>query len=195
MNGVFINYYYNNPGNFKTYLWIYWTQSVLIGVFNFFSILSIKHIIPGSMQINRQAVRTSSGNGCIAFFFLFHFEFFHFVYAIFLLGFNNVGVFDAHIFKYASVILLLNQLVGFVQQRMRSNSRPVNLGKVFFIPYLRVIPMHLCILLPAFFHVGTMMLFLILKAVMDVLMQLVTSNWYWNGKEAPVGDIAHTDLL
>ena len=51
-----------------------------------------------------------------------------------------------------------------------------NVGKMFFIPYLRIIPMHLMILLPAFLDIGVSLVFLILKTVADIGMYIATSG-------------------
>ncbi|MFI5195847.1 MAG: hypothetical protein ACHQD8_02040, partial [Chitinophagales bacterium] len=44
----------------------------------------------------------------------------------------------------------------------------------FMTPYIRILPMHLTILIPAFFHVSNLGVFLILKSIADVLMYIVT---------------------
>lgn len=60
---------------------------------------------------------------------------------------------------------------------------PGNIGKMFILPYLRVIPMHLTILLPAFPGVSAITIFLILKTLVDVLFYLIANNQF---NEAPV---------
>jgi hypothetical protein len=91
MNGYLIYYYQQQPGEFNTIVWIYWLQSVLIGLFNFFDLMSVKNPDETSMSLNSQPVAEGS-MGCAAWFFLFHYGFFHFVYAIFLLVGKHSGV-------------------------------------------------------------------------------------------------------
>lgn len=45
----------------------------------------------------------------------------------------------------------------------------VNIGSMFFLPYLRIIPMHLMILLPAFLGFRPSLVFLLLKMGADIL--------------------------
>ncbi len=187
MNVLFIYYYYDNPGTFKTYLWIYWLQSAVIGIFTFFNILTVNKMVAGSLISNGEPVTDKNiSKGCISFFFLFHYEGFHFVYAIFLFvfSFQNAGNFDFNFFKIAALGIFANQIIWYVQNKFRQKERSVNLGKVFFLPYLRIIPMHLTLLIPAFFNIPYMGLFLILKTLMDVILHLITTEWYWKKEES-----------
>ena len=196
MNLIFIKYFIDHPGSFNTYIWIYWLQSVLIGIFNFFNLLTLKNMEPGSFTMNGKPMSNHAGKGCISVFFLFHFEGFHVGYAVFIaVIFHKTGSFDANLFKYAFFALLVNQLIWFIQQKMKYSQHSPNVGSVFFLPYLRIVPMHLCILVPAFLHTSSMMLFLILKTLMDVVMHLITTRWYWSDRRPVIGDIASTDLI
>ena len=180
MNVFIIKYYNDHPGGFKTYLWIFWLQSVTIGLFNFLNILTIGKGETGKITFNRGGGKQSS-TGCVSFFFLFHYEFFHLVYAIFLLSsFNDLGKLDYSLFKYAALAIFANQLIWFVQSKFRQKEHPVNVISLFFLPYLRIIPMHLVLIIPAFIHVSSITLFLALKMFMDIAMQLVTTNYYYN---------------
>ena len=67
-------------------------QSVIIGLFNFIDLLTIKNYDAANFKLNDAPV-TEKNKGCMAWFFLLHFGFFHLVYGIFLLvdfGFLNV---------------------------------------------------------------------------------------------------------
>ena len=71
-------------------LWIYWTQSVIIGIFNFIKILSLREFsTEGFRQGNKQVLPTRGTKISTAIFFLFHYGFFHVIYAVFLGGFSN----------------------------------------------------------------------------------------------------------
>ena len=47
MNLLFVQYFREQPNTFKTYVWLYWLQSVMIGIFNFFT-LAIANGFTGS---------------------------------------------------------------------------------------------------------------------------------------------------
>lgn len=193
MNLLFIKYFTENPGTFKTFLWIYWLQSVVLGIFNFFTLLTMQDT---DTKNSFTGFSKQNGYGCLAFFFLIHYGGFHFVYSIFLAtNFNDSGIFDWKIFKYAALSILINQLIWFIQNKFKQRQKNPNPGRIFFTPYLRIIPMHLTILLPAFFHLSSVTVFLMLKTLADVLLHLVTTSWYWTKEKPVIGDIAQTDLL
>ena len=196
MNAIFIRYFHEHSGTFKTFLWIYWLQSVTMGVFNFFYLLTLKDPIPETTSSTSNTKSTFKSNGCLAFFFLIHYGGFHFIYGIFLLtDFNHTGTFDWKLFKYAALYILINQLIWFIQHKLKHRNQSPGIGRLFFIPYLRIIPMHLIIILPAFFHIGSITLFLLLKTFIDVIFHLITTEWYWKKERTIVGDIAKTDLI
>jgi hypothetical protein len=75
-------------------LWIYWFQSVIIGVFNFFKILSLKVFAVDGLTVNNKPLKqTKTAKITVATFFLLHYGFFHFLYAIFLFSFFSMGGF------------------------------------------------------------------------------------------------------
>lgn len=73
-------------------LWVYWFQSVIIGVFNFFKIISFKEFtVDGLKMNNRLLTKSKAAKVSVATFFLFHYGFFHFVYALFLSALISIG--------------------------------------------------------------------------------------------------------
>src|SRR3954462_12383036 len=50
---IIVYYLYYNTG-FKTLVWIYWTQSVIIGVFTFLELATIKNMVPGSLTMGNK---------------------------------------------------------------------------------------------------------------------------------------------
>ena len=168
-------YYQNNPGEFNTIVFLYWGQSVLIGLFNFVDILTVKNVIPGSMEMNEKPVDNSSrSKGCAASFFAVHYGFFHLAYGIFLLVFTKLNI-DFHFVLIGLAAFSLNLIFEFIRHKQWEAKNAVNLGRMFFLPYLRIIPMHLMILGPAFLHWQASTIFLVLKTVADVIMYIVTS--------------------
>ncbi len=174
MNGYLIYYYQQQPGEFNTIVWIYWAQSVLIGLFNFFELMSVKNPDETSMSLNNQPV-SKSNMGCAAWFFLFHYGFFHFVYAIFLLVGKSSGV-NGKLLLITAGIFITESTIQFIRRRSVLHADKVNVGKMFFMPYLRIIPMHLMILVPSFLGITGSVLFLVLKTVADAGMYLLTSQ-------------------
>jgi Family of unknown function (DUF6498) len=174
MNGYLIYYYQQQPDQFNTIVWIYWLQSVLIGFFNFFELLLVKEPDEKSMSINSQPVVKGS-MGCAAWFFLFHFGFFHFVYAIFLLVLKTKGV-NGKLVLITAGIFLLESTIQFIRKRIQAEAGTVNVGKLFFTPYLRIVPMHLMILAPAILGISASVVFLILKTIADLGMYLLTAQ-------------------
>ena len=59
----------------------------------------------------------------------------------------------------------------------------MNLGVMFFLPYLRIVPMHLMILLPAFIGVKPSVLFLLLKTGADILSYILYHRIFVNKSE------------
>lgn len=175
INAYCIWYYQNNPDEFNTVVFLYWGQSVLIGLFNFIDILTVKNIIPGSMEWNDKPVtNTSKTKGCAASFFAMHYGFFHLAYGIFLLIFTKLKI-DFHFVLIGLVAFSMNLIIEFIRHKQWQATHSVNLGKMFFLPYIRIIPMHLMILGPVFLHWQASTIFLVLKTAADVIMYLVTS--------------------
>lgn len=172
-NGYCIYYYHENPSAFGDILMLYWGQSVMIGIFNFLDLLTTKNVIAGSMKMNDKPIDNNTGTGCAAFFFLFHYSFFHVVYLVFIVAANHSGMHPRFI-GLGLAIISLELMISFFQKKLRQGKEPVNIGRLFFMPYLRIIPMHLMILLPAFLHIEASVIFLVLKTVADLIMYRLT---------------------
>jgi len=175
INSYLIYYYLQNPTEFNTIVWIYWLQSILIGFFTFIELLKVENPDETSMKMNDQPV-TKKSMGCAAFFFLFHFGFFHLVYAIFLLtGFSARA--NAKIVLITGGIFLVESTIDLIRRRSsKKEGEKENIGKMFFVPYMRIIPMHLMILVPPFLGFGTSVIFLILKMLADIGMYIATTG-------------------
>jgi hypothetical protein len=172
-NLYLIWYYQEHPSSFKTLVWLYWLQSVMLGVFNAVDLFMLKNPDPQSMRINGGPLDGSlRSRGCLGLFFLVHYGGFHLAYAVFLLV-QLRGPFDSNIFLLGAGLLFIELTLSFIRRRNREKQQKVvNVGSIFFSPYLRIIPMHLMILGPAFLgwsHIG---IFLWLKTITDVLMHI-----------------------
>lgn len=170
-----------------TVLWVYWFQSVIIGIFNFIRILQLKEFSSEGVYINKHAVEPTQGTKhYIAFFFLFHYGFFHLVYFFAILG----GKFAAPVgndgggngIKYILAMALLffiNHLFSYLYNRPRDTKKQ-NIGTLMFYPYARIIPMHLVLV---FAPGGALFYFLLLKTGADIIMHLVEHYVLRKGEE------------
>lgn len=165
-------YYQNHPNAFATVIWIYWFQSVTIGLFNFLDLLTNKNYAPADVTINGKPVRAGA-NGCLAWFFLVHYGIFHLVYAVFLLVDFGISSINKMILLIGIATFFLESIMNFIRQRRSERSLGANIGIMFFLPYLRIIPMHLMILLPAFLGWKPSLLFLVLKMGADIFSYLI----------------------
>jgi len=136
-------------------LWIYWCQSVIIGIFHFVEIGSLKAFSTDGLRKDGQPIPPTRGvRNSTALFFLFHYGFFHVIYAAFLGGFAALsgrgfgGAGGKPVF-YSAAIFFLRYLVDFLWSKRAAPAETPNLGRLMLVPYARIIPMHLTIILGA----------------------------------------------
>ena len=162
-----------------TVMWIYWTQSVSIGIFWFIKILTLKDFSTKNFEIkgpfgeaNKATKQTKIRTGL---FFLFHYNSFHLVYALFIISLMKSRPTLPVIF--AGGIFFLNQLFSFLYERKELGEEKQNIGKVFAFPYTRIVPMHFTILIGGILQDEAgisiegkpiLLLFLLLKTIADV---------------------------
>ena len=164
-------------------IWVYWSQSVIIGILWFFKILTLKEFSTKDLKINGRSVEPTRGTKIqTAFFFLAHYGFFHFIYAIFLLvDFKTVRIWPI---LFMAGVFLVYQCFSFFYNRKWVDKRKPNIGKMMFFPYARIIPMHLIILFGGIFSGGTfagkitLALFMLLKTFADVIMHVVEKKGF-----------------
>jgi hypothetical protein len=167
-----------------TIMFIYWCQSVIIGIFTFFKILNLKNYTIDGISINNIPIGSTTGIKIVmAFFFLFHYGGFHFAYLFFIVlnpffnsapqtSFTNLGV------LLIISVFFVNHLFSFLYNKKRDAQKIQNLRKVMGFPYMRIIPMHLTIIFGGIFLISgapqiTLILFLLLKTFADVAMHIV----------------------
>jgi hypothetical protein len=175
-----------------TMMWVYWAQSVTIGLFNFIRILKLKDFSTEGFHINNRPMEPNNDTKRLtAFFFLFHYGFFHFVYAEFLFFFAVIdkmfkpltmagnmpslpthfsGAVDWSFIFWTSLMFFGSHLFSFIYNRPRDTKKQ-NISKLMFYPYARIIPMHLTILLAVFINTP-ILLFLFLKTLADTIMHV-----------------------
>ncbi|MCF7866844.1 DUF6498-containing protein [Candidatus Woesearchaeota archaeon] len=170
-----------------TVLFIYWGQSVIIGLFNFIRMLNLKEYSTNNVKINNLPIKPSAGIKIfLALFFAFHYGLFHIGYLFFLifgLVFNNLmslGVDSKIDFLFVFLAILIffgHHLFSYIYNRFKEHERAakkVNIGRLMFFPYLRIVPMHAIIMFGILFSESiSLIVFLILKTLADIAMHFI----------------------
>ena len=181
-SNIYCIWYFNSHSNgFVTVVWIYWLQSVIIGFFNFIDLLTIKNYDTADFKVNNQPLNDKN-KGCLPWFFLVHFGIFHLVYMIFIAVYLGINV-DKRFFLIGVAAFLLESLSSFIRQKNAERQIKFEIGSIFFLPYLRVIPMHLMIMGSVFLSVQPSVIFLVLKTIADIL----SFMWYQRMWEKAAG--------
>jgi|JI9StandDraft_1071089.scaffolds.fasta_scaffold72315_2 hypothetical protein len=146
-----------------SFLWIYLMQSILIGVVHVFKMFTYKFAIPTRADDWKSPV-------ALGVFFIFHYGFFHFIYSVFVpasMANWNIVLQGASIFAFT---LLLNT----IRHYKKENSGKYNANDFMFLPYLRIFPIHIAIILGSFLAamVGNYLPVFIVLAVLKTLMEL-----------------------
>jgi len=186
-------------GGLLMMMWTYWLQSVIIGLYSRRRILALRRFSTQGFKINDRAVDpTVVTKRYTANFFLLHYGFFHFVYAIFLLTFSALGGesgmvpvtiegtgevrnFELGQLHWADPLWILALGFGFWQSHGASHREHVaadlrgttSIGTLMALPYARIIPMHLTIIFGIWMGGGALLLFGTLKTAADVAMHKV----------------------
>jgi len=153
-------------------MWVYWGQSVIIGIVNVIRMLSLKEFTTKGMRMNDAPVpETQAAKRSVATFFAFHYGGFHFVYFMFLWQEQPLNALEI-----SEAMLMLLGVSAFVgshsfsyMHNLRADFRQQkpNLGTLMFYPYLRVIPMHLAIIFGGAVAGVGLPLFMALKTLAD----------------------------
>ena len=172
-------------------IWIFWAQSVIIGVFNFMRIMKLKeftitvqerpskkvHTIfdkaPPAKEVPMDG-RTGPGSATKwvnARFFAGSYGVIHLVYLAFLpsraplTGQEIISVFAL------TLIFLANHWYSYVENGEKDAAGKPSLTTLTFLPYARIFPMHLTIFL-GFILSWNVIFFLCLKTLADLLMHI-----------------------
>jgi hypothetical protein len=161
----------------RTVLIIYWAQSVIIGIFNFFRMILLKNFSTKGLTSNGEPVpETSSGKWSTAIFFAFHYGAFHVAYAGFIFGGSwALGMLDLFWIVVAVAAFLWGHWFSFQKNVATDLAGRPNLGTMMFLPYARIIPMHLSGISGLEFGADRLAVppFLLLKTFADWLMHVV----------------------
>jgi hypothetical protein len=177
-------------------IWIYWGQSVVIGFFNWRRIRCLKRFSTEGCSSNGVPMQpTRATQREVANFFAIHYGFFHLVYLGFLWSErSDLSHRGAIAVVVCVVVFAMNHWFSFRHYREQDSRRTPNIGAIMAFPYARIIPMHLTILFGDWFakdSVITLVFFLALKTVADLIMHLVEHGMQ---EEPPKNGEAIADL-
>lgn len=163
----------------------YWTQNVVIGWYSGRRILRLERFSTegtgGFAGVNPEKVKVDTVK-----FFAMHYGVFHLVYLKFLLIFimsgkmpgnipvPDIGWSDLGWLAAVSFMFLLTHRASFKRNLDYDRKGRPNIGTLTFLPYVRVVPMHLTLVIGlGMGYAGAVLLFGTLKTAADVLMHYV----------------------
>ena len=159
-------------------LWVYWLQNIIIGFFNWRRMINLKEFSTDNLKANGlQAPATRKTKRSMARFFLVHYGFFHAAYLFFLV--QLIDDIPAQVLLHWAIglaIFFFNHYFSYRYNRELDDASLPNIGNIMFLPYLRVIPMHLVLGVAASIGVRSLwslLFFLLLKTTADVLMHVI----------------------
>lgn len=185
-------------------LWPFWIQSVVIGWFARKRILALESFSTEGFTINNSRVDpTPATKRKTANFFALHFGFFHLIYLLFLSVFTStvdaggymqvteegsgtvsmvhlghVAQSDVLAFAVLGVAFWLSHRLSHREHVAADLARLPNIGSLMALPYARVVPMHLCIILGVVLPQSlAIWLFGALKTGADLIMHKVEHAW------------------
>jgi hypothetical protein len=159
-------------------IWPYWLQSLVIGFFARRRILALQSFSTEGFYVNdRPVLPTPETRRSTANFFALHYGFFHAVYVVFLVALAPPRAQDLPWFAVALVSFVLGHERSFREHVARDLAGRPNIGTLMFLPYARIVPMHL-IIIGGVLWVGAassraLALFVALKTGADLLMHSV----------------------
>ena len=166
-----------------TLLWPYWMQSVIIGWYSRRRILALREFsLENTSGFDHGSPEATKHH--TARFFTLHYGIFHLVYALFLWGFTRGGMRGVAAYHVTALdwLFMAALAVSFILTHRASYERIMaadqqgrpNIGGVMFLPYLRIVPMHLTIIVGiGAGYTGGVVLFGALKTLADALMHWV----------------------
>jgi hypothetical protein len=156
---------------------IYWIQSVIIGLCTVVRIASLASFSTDSFKMNGRPVAASAATRRrVAFFFVIHYGIFHAVYLAFVAFGSRGGELGSPAgYVVCGLIFAANHGYSLLHNLRRDAQGRPNIGTLMFLPYARILPMHLTILAGGAFFGGTFAFFLfgLLKTLADVVMHAV----------------------
>lgn len=176
-------------------MWPYWIQSVVIGYYARKRMLNLHAFsTEGFTSGGKRVPEDDEGKRSSAGFFAFHYGFFHVGYLVFLTAEHALdGLQEVLLMLACGLSFVLSQRQTYAAQHASDVRGKPNLGTLMFLPYLRIVPMHLGILLGAGAGggAGALVMFTLLKTGSDVLLDHIDRRIA--AKSAPAGATVQTD--
>jgi len=164
--------------NVSEVMWVYWCQSVVIGIFNVFRLYRVGGLDTGEVRPDGRPVEMPFFARLIfPAFFAVHYGIFHLVYYSFLSTGKSLPE-GADLLSMAACVgvFIVNHAISYRANAADDLVRRPDLGSVMMYPYKRIMPMHLTIIFGSFFAQDSpwkLLLFLSLKTAADLSMHLV----------------------
>jgi hypothetical protein len=155
---------------------VYWIQSVVIGAASFMRILRLERFDVAGFRMNGRPVEeTPATRRQVAAFFAMHYGIFHVVYFAFIVGTGAGKLGSLAGYLACALVFVVNHGYSLRRNLARDSQGRPNIGTLMFLPYARILPMHLTILAGGAFFGGTFAFFLFgfLKTLADVVMHVV----------------------
>ncbi len=178
LNGYLVFRFYKEKDIFVTLIFLYWSQSMLLGIFTTLDILTTRNPKPAAPEPAKVMTGLMKGEKpkiSSAKFFFVAFAGLHLFYLPFLFTMKSGRApIDWEFFKYFLYLFLAGQIISFIQHKVQQAKYPNAPTPSPFIAFIRVLPMHLTIIFASFFTGAAVGIFLILKSVADVVMYAIT---------------------
>jgi len=180
---------YGTGMSLRNLMLIYWIQSVIIGLCTVVRILSLTSFSTEDLKMNDQPVEaTAATKRRVAFFFCIHYGIFHAVYLTFVAFAERGALGSATGYVICALVFTANHGYSLLHNLRRDAQGRPNIGTLMFLPYARILPMHLTILVGGAFTGGTFafLLFGFLKTLADVVMHAVEHYVLGRERSTPV---------
>lgn len=163
-------------------LWPFWLQSLVIGWFARKRILALREYSTEGFKVNGVQPRPDEKTKReTANFFVVHYGFFHVGYLVFLLSRGqDVSALDWLLIAGAGVAFWLGHQRSHRLNVDADTRVKRNIGALMFLPYARVVPMHLMVFLAASGGAASflaVLAFTALKTGADAIMHVVEHGW------------------
>lgn len=167
-------------------LWIFFLQNLVIGFFAFLRLCALQRFSTHGVTVSGKPVEpTAATKRVIAGYFALHYGAFHAFYFAFLaffalegkLGPPSTGDDQLWIAVLGGSFFVSHWLAH--RQNVASDIRyEHNIGALMFLPYARVLPMHIMIIACGMMaDPSALLMFVVMKTIADVVMQLVEHHW------------------
>lgn len=168
-------------------IFVYWFQSITIGIINFIRMISLKKFsTEGLASGDKPVPADTKTKRSVSFFFLAHYGLFHVLFFVFIYVFLKSRLFgdfsDWVSITMACLVFLVNHGLSFINEK-RNLTKEMNLGFLMFYPYARILPLHLTFIFGVMFMLlglqsVTIVIFIAIKIVIDLFMQVLENNLF-----------------